>query len=83
LIVLDDVGAERPTEFALETLALIVEHNHVRGTPMIVTTNYSPSALAQRLGQDDPVLGQRIVSRLIEGALRIKLDRADLRARAA
>lgn len=26
MLVLDDIGAERPTEFALETLALIVEH---------------------------------------------------------
>lgn len=50
---------------------------------MIVTTNYSPSGLAQRLGQDDPVVGQRIVSRLIDGALRIKLDRADQRLRTA
>jgi hypothetical protein len=48
---------------------------------MVVTTNYAPAALAARLGHDDPVVGQRIVSRLVDGALRINLDRADLRAR--
>jgi hypothetical protein len=31
LLVLDDLGAERPTEFALETIALIIETRHARG----------------------------------------------------
>ena len=81
LVVLDDLGAERPTEFAVETIALIVEHLHAQDVPLVVTSNYSPSALAKRLGRDDPVVGQRIVSRLIEDSEKIELDRRDLRAR--
>jgi hypothetical protein len=39
--------------------------------------------LLVRLGHDDPIIGKRIVSRLTEDAEEIKLDRADLRAKAA
>jgi DNA replication protein DnaC len=81
LVVLDDLGAERPTEFALETIALIVERLHATDTPLVVTTNYTPSELAKRLGHDDLVVGQRIVSRLVEHAVRIRIDRPDLRLR--
>jgi DNA replication protein DnaC len=80
LVVLDDLGAERPTEFALETIALIIEHLHANDVPLIVTTNYAAGALAKRLGHADLVVGQRIVSRLVEDAVVIRLDRADLRA---
>jgi DNA replication protein DnaC len=83
LVVLDDLGAERPTEYALETISLVVEHLHVEDIPLIVTTNYSPSALAKRLGHNDLVVGQRIVSRLREDALVIRLDRPDLRLKVA
>ncbi len=84
LLVLDDLGAERATEWARETIATLVEARYVDGyRPTIVTTNYSPSDLAKRLGHDDPVLGQRIVSRLTEEAIQIRLDRPDLRQRAA
>ena len=81
LLVLDDLGAERPTDWALETIAQIVEARHVEGGCTVVTTNYAPSDLAQRLGRDDPVIGQRIVSRLLEDAMKIELKRADLRVR--
>jgi DNA replication protein DnaC len=83
LAVLDDLGAERPTEYALDTVARIVEHLHDEDVWLIVTTNYAPRELAQRLGHADHVVGQRIVSRLIEGALKINLHRADLRMRSA
>jgi DNA replication protein DnaC len=79
LIVLDDLGAERQTDWALETLATLVEERYVTERATIVTSNYRPSELAQRLGQDDPVIGLRIVSRLTEGAVQIRLDRPDLR----
>lgn len=83
LIVLDDVGAERPTEFALDTIALIVEQLHAVNATLIVTTNYAPNELAKRLGHDDLVVGQRIVSRLVEDALRIRIDRPDQRVKKA
>jgi DNA replication protein DnaC len=80
-LVLDDVGAERATDWAREKLAEIVERRYVAMAQTIVTSNYPPSALARRLGHDDPVIGLRIVSRLTDGATQIRLDRPDLRAR--
>lgn len=82
LLVLDDLGAERPTEWALETLATIIEERYQRGRYTIVTTNYTPAALVERLGTNDPILGQRIVSRLMESAKQIRLDGPDRRLKA-
>lgn len=84
LLILDDLGAERVTDWQLDVVARIVEHHYDRNeTNTIVTSNYSPADLARRLGKDDPIQGERIVSRLIEGAIKLKLDRADLRVRKA
>jgi DNA replication protein DnaC len=82
-VVLDDLGAERPTEWAREVLATIIEGRYVDEAPMIVTANYSPSMLAKRLGHDDPMIGLRLVSRLTENAMQIELKRDDLRTRRA
>jgi DNA replication protein DnaC len=83
LLVLDDLGAERVTDWTREMIATIVEGRYVAGRQTIVTSNYAPSELAQRLGHDDPVLGLRIVSRLTEEAMQVRLDRPDLRTRVA
>lgn len=83
VLVLDDLGAERPTDWARDEIAALVQHRHTRDLPTIVTSNYAPSALARRLGHDDRIIGQRIVSRLTENCVKVKLDRADLRARRA
>jgi DNA replication protein DnaC len=84
-LVLDDLGAERPSPFALDTISLIIESRHAEGScrETVVTTNFAPAELAARLGHDDIIIGKRIVSRLVDGALAIKLDRRDLRARRA
>ena len=65
-LVLNDLGAERVTDWARETLATIIEARYVSGWPaMIVTANYAPSALAMRLGHDNTVIGKRIVASAI------------------
>ena len=78
-LILDDLGAERPTDWAREIISIIVEARHADAATTIVTSNYSPSQLASRLGADDPIIGQRIVSRLIEATTVVKVDRADQR----
>ncbi len=79
LLVLDDLGAERPTDWALDAIAALVQHRHSAGLPNIITSNYSPSELARRLGHADPMIGQRIVSRLVDNCVKVRLDRPDLR----
>jgi DNA replication protein DnaC len=81
LLVLDDLGAERPTDWTRDAIHALVQHRHSRDLPTIVTSNYAPSALARRLGHDDPLIGKRIVSRLTENCVKVKLERPDLRLR--
>jgi DNA replication protein DnaC len=79
LLVLDDLGAERATDWALETVATLIEERYQRQLGTIVTANYSPSELVARLGHQDPIIGQRIVSRLVEDCVQIQLKGADRR----
>lgn len=79
LLALDDLGAERPTEYARDELASLIEHRLNRSLATVVTSNYAPGELAERLGRDDPIIGQRIVSRLVEGATQLRIDGADRR----
>jgi DNA replication protein DnaC len=79
VLFLDDLGAERPTDWARDELATLVEHRWERGLTTGITSNYSLAELADRLGHDDAVVGKRIVSRLQEGATRIRMEGPDRR----
>lgn len=83
VLALDDLGAERPTPWALEALAGLVQARYDGKLPSIVTANFYSDELAVRLGGDDPVVGTRIVTRLVEGAVGIRFDGSQLRRRAA
>lgn len=79
VLVLDDLGAERPTDWARDELATLVQARYDDGLPIIVTTNYQGESLAARLGHDDPTIGKRILSRLLEGATTRSFIGADQR----
>lgn len=79
VLFLDDLGAERPTDWALDELATLIEWRYQRELPTCSTSNYSPSELAKRLGHDDVVVGQRIVSRLTDDAVALRVDGSDRR----
>lgn len=79
VLLLDDLGAERPTDYARNELAVLVERRYQAGLPIIATSNYDPDALAERLGHDDPVVGLRIVSRLSDKALMRRFTGEDRR----
>ena len=59
LLHLDDVGAERQTEWVLEQLYSIINTRYEDQRAIVVTTNLQPDALAAQIGE-------RTVSRLIE-----------------
>ena len=59
LLHLDDVGAERQTEWVLEQLYSIVNTRYEDQRAIVVTTNLQPDELAAQIGE-------RTVSRLIE-----------------
>lgn len=66
LLVLDDLGAERATDFAMHEVGNVIEARYDACLPVIVTSNLSMRALAARdADPDNPVMG-RIVDRLVE-----------------
>ena len=79
VLFLDDLGAERPTDWTRDELATLVEHRWERGLTTGITSNYDPAALAERLGHDDLIVGKRIVSRLADGATQLRIDGPDRR----
>jgi len=54
LLVLDDLGTQKPTEWAVEKLMQIVDYRYVNGLHMVVTTNRSlddlPGDTERRIG---------------------------------
>lgn len=83
VLVLDDVGSERPSGFAREQLVGLVDYRWSEDLATIYTSNMPLGALAERLSPDDPdfVEGKRIVSRMRDGATVIHLDAPDRRLR--
>lgn len=75
LLVLDDLGREKSTDWVLERLYVLVNARYNDCLPTIVTTNYTPDALADR-GYE------AIVSRLIAGAELVRLTGTDYRSTA-
>jgi DNA replication protein DnaC len=59
LLVFDDIGAERSSEFVLDRFYLIINERYEGCKPVIVTTNLNEIEMEDRLGK-------RIVSRLYE-----------------
>lgn len=80
VLVLDDIGAEKPTEWARAQLLSLVNTRYERLLPTAYISNYKPNKLVERLGQDDLVIGERIVSRMMENATQKHVDSPDLRA---
>ena len=72
LLFIDDIGAEKMTEWVAETFYLILNSRYNEMLPTIFTSNLSPSDLAEKIGD-------RIVSRIIGSSDVIKLDGEDRR----
>lgn len=73
LLVIDDVGAEKPSEYTVSRLLSVLEQRHNAGKPTILTSNLDYDALAERMGD------QRIASRLSDWADLVVLRGKDYR----
>lgn len=71
-LVLDDLGAERPSQWTAERLFAIVNRRWLEKRPTVATSNIAPDLLEQ-------VLGARTYSRLVGGAVALQLTGADQR----
>lgn len=75
LLIIDDLGKEKPTEWVLEKLFLIVNNRYNNYLPIVITTNYNRNQLRERLCVDKNYsMVDSIISRLYEmcGGIEIK-----------
>lgn len=59
ILILDDIGAERATDFVAETLYRIINHRYIHQLPTIFTSNCNTQELADKIGE-------RSTSRIVE-----------------
>lgn len=72
LIVLDDLGAEKVTDFVAQELFNLINHRINRQKPMVVSTNLRPEEVRD-------YYGERIASRLLYGFEALQLVGDDIR----
>lgn len=76
LLIIDDLGKEKATEFSTATLFNIVNYRYESGLPLVITTNHSLDELPRRLTPPggDEIEAEAIVSRLCEVARRVDMS---------
>ena len=89
-LVLDDLGAEKMSEWVGEQLFCVVNHRYNERLQTVVTSNYSPTqiiahmATVDRRGNViDDMQGQRIMSRIYGMCERVEIRGADWRMKGA
>ncbi len=66
LLVLDEVGVGRLTEYRVETISTLVDDRYEAGRTTCFITNHDPERLATTLDRVDAVAGARLVDRMRE-----------------
>lgn len=79
LLILDDLGAERQSQFALETVYTVIDNRYKAKLPVIVTTNIPLAELKNAPNMDY----QRIYDRLLEMCVPLHFTGESLRKAAA
>lgn len=74
-VAIDDIGAEKETEWAGEQLYRLVNHAYENRSPIIFTSNLSIAKLAERYGET----GDRIASRIAQMCYVVELSGKDRR----
>ena len=83
LLVIDDLGKEKPTEWSLAALYNIINMRYEDAKPTIITANYGYNGLTRALtpGDSDDDRIRAIVSRLMESTYLLYFDWDDNRRR--
>ena len=76
-LVLDDLGAEKPTEWAVAKLDKIIDHRYISRLPTIFTSNLELGKLPLRIGDR---LGEGAVCVLKAGSYRRIMSQKDRKA---
>lgn len=75
LLIIDDLGAERDTEFTWEKVMNVIDARYRAGLPLIITTNFEPKDFADR----GDIRRQRVFSRLKEMCILLEVKGTDRR----
>lgn len=70
LLVIDDLGAERTTDFVIEQLVLLLEERNYRKKPWIINSNL-------KLSQIQDTYNTRVSDRILERAMVVSLERQE------
>ena len=76
-LIIDDLGVERKTEYALEMVFGVIDGRYRSRKPLIITTNLTWKALSHKEGLD--MMHQRIYSRVLEICQPVFFSDLDLR----
>lgn len=80
LLIIDDLGKEKPSEWGLEKLFTIINSRYEKNLPVIITTNYNQKSLVERLSLNGEIeTAKSIISRLYEMCYLVKIDDIDHR----
>jgi DNA replication protein DnaC len=76
LLILDDLGVERSSEFALEQVFHVIDSRYRSQKPMIVTTNLT----LEELKHPTDLAHARIYDRMLERCVPLKINNRNIRA---
>lgn len=75
LLVLDDLGTERDTEYMSEVVQMVIDSRYRANLPLIVTTNYT----SEEMMNAADIKKRRLFSRLYEMCVPVKVEGEDRR----
>lgn len=80
LLIIDDLGKEKPSEWTLEKLFTIINNRYENNLPIVITTNYNRDQLRERLANNQNyIIADSIISRLYQMCSGISLKGSDKR----
>lgn len=80
LLIIDDLGKEKTSEWGLEKLFTIINSRYENNLPVIITTNYNQNTLIERISLNGEIeTAKSIISRLYEMCYLVKIDDVDHR----
>ena len=77
LLIIDDLGAERDSDFTWEKVMNVIDARYRAGLPLIITTNLGPKDFTDR----GDIRRQRVFSRLKEMCILLEVKGADRRSK--
>lgn len=80
MLIIDDLGKEKPSAWAMEKLFTIINNRYESGLPIIITTNYNQETLLERISESGEIeTAKSIISRLYEMCIGVNIVDEDHR----